>query len=80
MIDGVIGGNAPLDKYAAGGLIGLSLGALPIAGLGVLMGLAMYLPFEVTLGYGIGCLVGWRLESSRGGAFFGGKVVLLPQA
>ncbi len=75
MIDGVIGGNAPLDKYAAGGLIGLSLGALPIAGLGVLMGLAMYLPFEVTLGYGIGCLVGWRLESSRGGAFFGGKVV-----
>jgi hypothetical protein len=77
MVEGVINGNAPVDKYFAGGLVGLALGALPIAGLGVLVGLAMYLPFEITLGYGVGCLAGWYLEAKKGRSFFSDKVVPL---
>ena len=45
-------GAAPLDKYVAGGAIGLGLGLHPVGGLGVLIGLAMYLPFSITLTYG----------------------------
>ena len=77
MIEGVVGGNAPVDKYLGGGLLGLALGALPTAGIGVLVGLAMYLPFEITLGYGVGCLTGWFLEAKKGRAFFSEKVVPL---
>jgi putative OPT family oligopeptide transporter len=77
MIEGVVGGNAPVDKYLGGGLLGLALGALPTAGVGVLVGLAMYLPFEITLGYGVGCLSGWFLEAKKGRAFFSEKVVPL---
>ncbi len=77
MIEGVVGGNAPVDKYLGGGLLGLALGALPVAGIGVLVGLAMYLPFEITLGYGVGCLTGWFLEAKKGRAFFSEKVVPL---
>ena len=54
IIDAVKSGNVPLDKYVMGGTIGALLGAAPMAGLGVLIGLAMYLPFSITLGYGIG--------------------------
>ena len=77
MIEGVVGGNAPVDKYLGGGLLGLALGALPTAGIGVLVGLAMYLPFEITLGYGLGCFFGWGLEAKKGRAFFSEKVVPL---
>jgi uncharacterized oligopeptide transporter (OPT) family protein len=66
-----------VDKYLGGGLLGLALGALPTAGVGVLVGLAMYLPFEITLGYGVGCLSGWFLEAKKGRAFFSEKVVPL---
>ena len=57
VIDGVMNGNIPIDKYVMGGTIGFLLGAAPLGGLGVLIGLAMYLPFSITLGYGIGCLI-----------------------
>jgi uncharacterized oligopeptide transporter (OPT) family protein len=77
MIEGVVGGDAPIDKYFGGGILGLALGALPTAGLGVLVGLAMYLPFEITLGYGVGCLSGWFLEAKKGRAFFSDRVVPL---
>ena len=43
-------------KYGCGALLGGALTLLPVGGLGVLVGLAMYLPFDITLGYGIGCL------------------------
>lgn len=46
--------DANLDKFLLGGLIGLVLGAVPISGLGVLSGLALYLPFAITFTYGLG--------------------------
>ncbi len=53
----VQGGNVPVDKYIAGALVGggLTLGAG--GGMGVLVGLSMYLPMFYVLPYGLGCLL-----------------------
>lgn len=56
ILNGLAQGDAPLEKYLAGSAIGLTLGLHPVSGLGVLVGLAMYLPFDVTVTYAIGCL------------------------
>ena len=68
-------GAAPLDKYVAGLGIGLGLGIFPIAGLGVLIGLAMYLPFSITLTYGIGCVIAMWLKRSMGTKWIGTTLV-----
>ena len=54
------------------------LGAAPASGLGVLIGLAMYLPFSITLGYGIGCLTNMALIKRKGASFY--ENTLLPLA
>ncbi len=75
MVQGVVSGNAPVDKYLAGAVIGGSLALFPIAGLGVLIGLAMYLPFDITLGYGIGCVASMMLTKTKGRRFYGDVIV-----
>jgi uncharacterized oligopeptide transporter (OPT) family protein len=75
IIDAVSSGDVPLDKYLAGGVLGGLLGAAPMAGLGVLVGLAMYLPFYVTLGYGLGCLVHMAIRKGKGTTFCDQKLV-----
>lgn len=75
IIDSVKTGDVPLDKYVLGGALGALLGAAPMAGLGVLVGLAMYLPFSITLGYGIGCLMQMGLQRMKGIAFCEHKLV-----
>ena len=77
MISGVVGGNAPLDKYFAGAVLGSAVTLFPIGGLGVLLGLAMYLPFSITLGYGIGCLMAMGLQKARGARWMEDNVVPL---
>jgi uncharacterized oligopeptide transporter (OPT) family protein len=54
VIDGILGGDVPLDKYAAGAGLGALLSASGIGGLGVLVGLGFYLPFNIVLTYTIG--------------------------
>ena len=66
IIESLQQGASPLDKYVSGGLIGLVLGIYPLGGLGVLIGLAMYLPLYITLTYGVGCLVSIFLEKKNG--------------
>ena len=77
MISGVVGGNAPLDKYLAGGILGGAITLFPIGGIGVLVGLAMYLPFSITLGYGIGCLMAMGMQKMRGARWMEDNVVPL---
>ena len=77
IIDAVQSGNVPIDKYVMGGTIGALLGAAPMAGLGVLIGLAMYLPFSITLGYGIGCMMQMAILKKKGAAFCEHKLVPL---
>lgn len=78
MVQGVLTGNAPVDKYVAGAGIGAALGLFPVGGLGVLVGLAMYLPFHITLGYALGCGTSIVLTHRKGQLFF--SDVLVPIA
>lgn len=75
IIKGLKTGNVPLDKYVLGGSIGAVLAAAPLSGLGVMIGLAMYLPFSITLGYGLGCLLQMFLQKVKGAHFCEHKLV-----
>lgn len=68
-------GDVALDKYLAGTGLGAALGLYPIGGLGVLVGLAMYLPFSITLGYGVGCVGNMALGHKFGARWVGSTVV-----
>jgi uncharacterized oligopeptide transporter (OPT) family protein len=72
---GLSTGDVPLDKYGAGAIIGGGLGLFPISGLGVLVGLAMYLPFYITVTYGIGCLISIHLLKRHGTEWVGTTLV-----
>jgi putative OPT family oligopeptide transporter len=56
MINGILGGDVPTQKYIAGAGIGAILSASGIGGLGILVGLGFYLPFNIVLTYTIGTL------------------------
>jgi putative OPT family oligopeptide transporter len=77
IIEAVQGNTMPTDKFILGGIVGALLGAAPIAGLGILMGLAMYLPFPITLGYGLGCLTQMIITKRKGEIFSENKLVPL---
>jgi uncharacterized oligopeptide transporter (OPT) family protein len=78
LISAVQTDSVPTDKFIFGGIVGAILTLVPIGGLGVLIGLAMYLPFSITLGYGIGCIINMSLEKYYGYAFI--EKVLVPLA
>lgn len=75
IIEGLKTGSIPLDKYVLGGGIGALLAAAPLSGLGVMIGLAMYLPFSITLGYGLGCLTQMVIQKIKGSHFSEHKLV-----
>ena len=77
IIESLQSGNSAVDKYAAGAAIGLGLGLYPLGGLGVLVGLAMYLPLYITLTYGAGCLLSIGFEKAKGARWMGAKMVPL---
>ena len=54
MINGILGGDIPLQKYIAGAGLGAVLSLSGIGGLGVVVGLGFYLPFNIVLTYSIG--------------------------
>jgi putative OPT family oligopeptide transporter len=57
VIQGVLGGDVPLDKYLAGAGLGALLSASGIGGVGVMVGLGFYLPFNIILTYTIGTVL-----------------------
>lgn len=57
VITGVQGGEMPYALYGFGALLGGLLGLGAFSGLGVLVGLSMYLPFQYIATYGIGCVI-----------------------
>lgn len=66
VINGVQGGEMPYMLYGLGSLLGVLLGLGSFAGLGVLVGLSMYLPFMYIATYGIGCIVNILLRAFKG--------------
>ena len=55
MVEGIMGGNVPVEKYAAGAILGGILSAV-VGGLGITVGLGFYLPFNIILTYSLGTL------------------------
>ena len=70
-----IPGADNIDPFGLGRVIGALLGAAPMPGLGVLIGLAMYLPFSITFGYGLGCLASMWMTKKHGIEFYQHKLV-----
>jgi len=66
VILGVQGGEMPYALYGFGSLLGILLGLGSFPGLGVLVGLSMYLPFFYIATYGIGCVLQIVLSRFKG--------------
>ncbi len=64
-IEGVTGGNVPWPKILGGAVIGCVLGFSGVVGMGVLVGLSMYLPLAYILPYGLGCLIQMGLAKAK---------------
>jgi uncharacterized oligopeptide transporter (OPT) family protein len=57
MIEGILGGDVPVNKYLAGAGLGALLSATGVGGLGIQVGLGFYLPFSIVLTYTIGTVL-----------------------
>ncbi len=57
VIQGILGGDVPMDKYLSGAGLGALLSASGIGGVGVMVGLGFYLPFNIILTYTLGTLL-----------------------
>ena len=69
MIKGILGGEVPVAKYIAGTGLGALLSCSGIGGLGILVGLSFYLPFDVVLTYSIGTLLRVLMDWKKGQRF-----------
>lgn len=69
VIVGVQGGDLPYAFYGMGGLMGVLLGLGGFAGLGVLVGLSVYLPFIYIATYGVGCVLSMFTTMTKGRRF-----------
>jgi len=65
-MDAILGGDVPLNKYAAGAGLGALLSASGIGGLGILVGLGFYLPFNIVLTYSIGTVLRLFVDWKKG--------------
>ncbi len=66
VLSGITGGDVPGAKYLAGAGLGAVLSASGIGGLGILVGLGFYLPFNIVLTYSIGTVVRLATDRFRG--------------
>lgn len=57
VIEGLVKGDVPTYRYTAGALLGLMLAVSGLGGIGVMIALGFYMPFDIVLTYSIGCLL-----------------------
>lgn len=69
VVEGIIGGDVPAFRYAAGAGIGGLMAMSGLGGIGVLIGLGFYMPFHIVLTYTVGCLGRMVVERVRGRGF-----------
>ena len=69
VIQGILGGDVPVEKYIAGAGMGALLSASGIGGLGILVGLGFYLPFNIVLTYSLGTLARVLIDWKKGHRF-----------
>lgn len=77
IVESVQNQTVAVDKFLLGGVFGALLTATPFTGMGVLVGLAMYLPFSITLGYGLGCLCNMWIIRHQGASYAENSLVPL---
>ena len=68
MVNGIMGGDVPAQKYLAGAGLGAML-SLFQPGLGITVGLGFYLPFNIVLTYSIGTLLRMVTDYKFGHSF-----------
>ena len=66
IIEAIQGGDVPVDKYAVGAIVSAALTLAVGGGMGVLVGLSMYLPIFYVLPYGLGCLAVMATDRFKG--------------
>ena len=69
IIQGILGGDVPTNKYIAGAGLGAILSASGVGGLGILVGLGFYLPFDIVLTYTIGTVLRLSCDRWMGSSF-----------
>lgn len=68
-IQGIQGGDIPLAKYIAGTALGVLLSSAASGGLGIMVGLGFYLPFNIVITYTIGTLLRMFFDWKKGKRF-----------
>lgn len=68
LVQGILGGDIPVQKYIAGAAMGAMLGLFQ-PGLGITVGLGFYLPFAIVLTYSIGTFLRIFSDWKIGGDF-----------
>jgi putative OPT family oligopeptide transporter len=68
MINGILGGDVPVQKYLAGAGLGALLSAAS-GGLGITVGLGFYLPFNIVLTYSLGTALRVFTDAKMGKEF-----------
>ena len=69
MIDGITSSNVPTYRYSAGAALGLMLALSGLGGIGVLIGLGFYMPFNIVLTYTIGNFLRIAVDRAKGKTF-----------
>lgn len=69
VIRGILGEGVPIQKYLAGAGLGAVLSASGVGGLGILVGLGFYLPFNIVLTYSIGTILRIVVDKVKGKRF-----------
>ena len=57
IIKGLVNGEVPTHRYTAAGILGLLLAVSGLGGIGVMVALGFYMPFNIVLTYSIGCVI-----------------------
>jgi uncharacterized oligopeptide transporter (OPT) family protein len=57
VIDGIVANDVPTYRYVAGSGLGFLLAASGLGGIGVMVALGFYMPFNIVMTYTLGCLL-----------------------
>lgn len=66
VMEGIVGGDVPAFRYGAGTVLGAILAFSGLGGIGVMIGLGFYMPFNIVLTYTVGNFLRMILERRHG--------------
>ena len=69
VIEGIVDGNVPTYRYVAGAGLGFLLAVSGLGGIGVMVALGFYMPFDIVLTYTIGCTLRIICNKTAGSRF-----------